>query len=138
MAKPGPDSILTEELTLKIRELVLSDKTYEEIKQELGIADGTWDSWVYKNYMDFRSNLQDWKHEKLVKKAEKNLNELLEGEDEKIRADLTKFTLERLNKAKFSSKSEVENSGSVEYVIREGDEIQGEERESMGSSQTLD
>ena len=47
--------------------------------------------------------------EKLVKKAEKNLDIFLEGEDAKIRADITKFVLSRLNKKKYSER--VESTG---------------------------
>ena len=53
----------------------------------------------------------DWlsenvKDSKLVVKALKNLDNLLDGEDERIKADLTKFTLTKLNKEKFGDKSE--------------------------------
>jgi hypothetical protein len=46
------------------------------------------------------------KHKKLVLKAEKNLETLLDSEDEKIKSDLTKFTLSRLAKDKYSDRTE--------------------------------
>lgn len=49
-------------------------------------------------------NLRD---NKLVVKALKNLNSLLGSDDERVMADLTKFTLSRLNKAKFGDSQEV-------------------------------
>jgi len=54
-------------------------------------------------------NIQD---DYLVKKAEKNLKDFLEKEsddttDKKIKSDLTKFALSRLNKAKYSERSEL-------------------------------
>ena len=53
----------------------------------------------------------------LVNKALRNLNEFLdEKKDKKVKADITKFTLERLHKKKFSSKTEVEHSGSIEEI----------------------
>ena len=46
----------------------------------------------------------------LVKKAERNLDIFLDGEDEKIKADITKFVLSRLNKKKYSDR--VEHTGA--------------------------
>ena len=72
------------------------------------------------------SLLPDWLSEniegaELVAQALKNLKEFLKGKDRKIRADMTKFTLERLNKKKFSSKTEIEHSGSVEEIQKVDD-----------------
>ena len=53
----------------------------------------------------------------LVKKALKNLKDFLdEKKDKRIKADITKFVLERLYKRKFSTKTEVEHSGKVETL----------------------
>ena len=65
-----------------------------------------------KNIM---SLMPDWLSENiedtgLVAKAIKNLNDLLETKDERVKADMTKFTLERLNKNKFSQRQE--NTGA--------------------------
>lgn len=59
--------------------------------------------------------------QELIKKAEKNINKFLDENytlDDKIKADITKFVLERLNKAKYSTKSEIEHSGSIEQEIK--------------------
>ncbi len=42
----------------------------------------------------------------IIHKAERNLNTMLDGDDERIKADLTKFALERLKKHKYSSRQE--------------------------------
>lgn len=47
----------------------------------------------------------------IVKKAEKNLEEFMSIEDNKIRSDMTKFALERLKKDKFSTRSELTGGG---------------------------
>src|SRR3990167_5829136 len=45
--------------------------------------------------------VRDWE---LIGKAEKNLKEFLEdNKDKKVKADITKFVLERLNKKKYSA-----------------------------------
>lgn len=79
MAKPGPEPLLTEELTLKIRTLYFEGKKYIQIQEALDIKEGTWDSWVYKDYMDFRKKLREWKREMFLKKAEKVSNDILDS-----------------------------------------------------------
>jgi len=54
---------------------------------------------------------QEWVSEiirdmQIINKAEKNLDVLLESEDERIKSDMTKFTLSRLNKRKYSDRTE--------------------------------
>ena len=59
----------------------------------------------------------------LVRKALKNVEEFLnEKEDKKIKADITKFVLERLHKKRFSIRTEVEHSGSIEQIQKVDDE----------------
>lgn len=43
----------------------------------------------------------------LINLAEKNLLNFLKGEDDKIKADITKFVLSRLNKKKYSERTEM-------------------------------
>lgn len=69
---------LTLELTLQIRALVLDNVKYKDIQQKLEIPDNTWDAWVYKDYKDFRKNLNSWKAERLLKKSEKLSEEILD------------------------------------------------------------
>jgi len=71
-------TLLTDELTLKIRKLVLQGVKYKEIQETLNILDNTWDTWVNKDYKDFRKNLISWKKERLTKKAEKLSEEILD------------------------------------------------------------
>ncbi len=47
------------------------------------------------------------KKKKLVDKAENNLDELLGSKDERVKADLTKFTLSRLKKEDYSERNEL-------------------------------
>lgn len=69
---------LTPELTLQIRALVLENVKYKDIQEKLEIPDNTWDAWVYKDYKDFRKNLNSWKTERLLKKSEKLSEEILD------------------------------------------------------------
>lgn len=69
---------LTDELTLKIRALVIRGEKYKDIQETLDINSNTWDTWVYKDYKDFRKNLNSWKAERLIKKSERLSEEILD------------------------------------------------------------
>lgn len=75
--KRGPKPALTAQMTLKIRALVLKGTKYKDIQQELKISEASWDSWVYKNYLDFRDNLMSWRHERMVRLSEGVSEEIL-------------------------------------------------------------
>jgi hypothetical protein len=107
MAEPGRPTDLTDELTLEIRKLVLEQLPYKDIQQILGVAPGTWDGWVYNNTKDFRDLLSQWKHERMVKKAEVKVDALIDSEDENVALKASTFTLETLGKEKFSKRSEL-------------------------------
>lgn len=54
----------------------------------------------------------DWlaenvRYEDIIRKAERNLKEFMDEKDKRIRADMTKFALERLKKDKFSTRKEM-------------------------------
>jgi hypothetical protein len=63
-------------------------------------------SWISENLKD----------NKLIDLAEKNLESFLLGEDEKIKADITKFVLSRLNKKKYSERSEVTGADGKDLI----------------------
>lgn len=59
------------------------------------------------------------RQEDLLSKAESNLQEFLaSNEDKKIKADITKFVAERVGKAKYSVRSEVEHTGNVDVLLK--------------------
>ncbi len=118
MSDVGRPSLLTPELTLEIRGKVLDSVEYKTIQEIHSINPSTWDSWVYFNTNGFRDLLTQWKHERIVKKAEANLESLMNGDDDKIRADLSKFALERLNKKSYASKSETDITSGGRPIIQ--------------------
>lgn len=111
MAEPGRPSELDQDLIAKIRTLLLDGHTYKECQEILGIPASTWQTWKYLDYKGFRTFLKNEENEQLIEIAKKNLNQLLQGDDDKIRADLTKFTLSTLSKVDFSTRSEVTGEG---------------------------
>ena len=76
--KGGRPTDLTEKLSLEIRKLVLEGANYTEIQTILGISDSLWDRWTWLDYKDFRKNLNSWKREMFLKKAEKVSNQIME------------------------------------------------------------
>ena len=118
MNEIGRPTELTEELTLKIRQGVLDSKTYIQIQQELDISPNTWDTWVYKDYNGFRTNLNNWKKERMIKKAEKVVDKSMDSETEKIALDAAQFTLETLGKLDYSKRTEHTGKDGGSIVVK--------------------
>lgn len=128
MADVGRPSQLTEELTLKIRAMVLEGKTYIDIQNELQINSNNWDTWVYKDYQGFRTSLNNWKKERLIKKAEKISDEILdlivldnEGKTDpnllRIKQKEAEFIRSTLAKLDYSTKTETEQTGTIQVNV---------------------
>lgn len=127
--KPGPESDLTGELTLKIRELVLDGMKYKDIQQILELSSNTWDTWVYKDYKDFRKNLNSWKAERLIKKSERLSEDILDtphlGKD-KIETDIlrikqkeSEFIRKTLGKEEYSERAELTGKDGKDLILGE-------------------
>lgn len=108
MSEVGRPSELTEELTLKIRALVLDSVPYKDIQEILEIAPGTWDHWVYVDYEGFRGKLNQWKKERIVKKAEVEIESLIGYEDKRVSLNAATFALETLGKENYSKRTETD------------------------------
>lgn len=108
MDQVGRPTVLDDELFLKIRGLVLDGKNMKEVAEILEIPYKTMEGWVYRNYEGFADKMLSYKHEKLIQKAETNLDLLLDGEDDKIKADLSKFVLETLGRKSYAKKTETD------------------------------
>lgn len=80
---------------MQIRSLVLQGFSYKDIQLSLEISEGTWDSWMYRDYMDFRKKLTAWKQERLIKKSEKLSEEILDlgyvADDGKANTDVLRI-----------------------------------------------
>ena len=118
MSEIGRPTELTEELTLKIRQGVLDNKSYIQIQQELDINSNTWDTWVYKDYDSFRTNLNNWRKERMIKKAEKVVDKSMDSETEKIALDAAQFILETLGKLDYSKRTEHTGKDGGSIVVK--------------------
>jgi len=102
-----PSQLQDDQFLLKIRDLVLEGATEEVMQQKLDIPKGTWDYWKWKNYESFQDKLLAYKHERMIRKAEMNIEVLQDSEDEKVNLQANTFVLETLGKKNFSKRSEV-------------------------------
>lgn len=103
-----PSWLDDEQVVLKIRDLYLEGNNEKQICEILDIPLNTWNYWKWKNYQSFADKLLSYKHERILRKAESNLEVLLESEDERVMADMTKFSLETLGKnAGFTKRNEL-------------------------------
>jgi uncharacterized protein YjcR len=106
----GRPTKLDDHLFRKIKELVLDGLNLREIAETLDISYATMRDWEYENYKGFSDRMLSFKHERILTKAETNIEVLLDSEDERVQADISKFALERLNKKVYSTR--VENTGA--------------------------
>ncbi len=114
--KPGPKTLLTKELTAKIRKLILEGTSYVNIQEILGINPSTWDNWYYDNYEDFRSFVTDTVFERRVKKAGVIIEATMADEDKRLALDASKFTAETLGKGHYSKRTETDHTTKGEPI----------------------
>lgn len=127
--------VISQELCLKIRKSILEGKKYTEIRNELDIAEGTWDYWYWKDLeipdlgQGFRTFVNQAKHERVMRKVGRNIDDFLdlidideEGKRDsnlaRLKADMTKFVAERLGKNDgYSTKVETENETNIKADV---------------------
>jgi len=105
-----PSLLDDEQFLLKIKDLYLDGKNEKEIAEILEIPLNTWNYWKWKNYQSFNDKLLSYKHERLIQKAEVNVEVLMDSEDERVQADISKFVLETVGKKNYSKR--IENTGA--------------------------
>ena len=133
----GRPSDLTEELTLQIRSMVLDGVKYKDIQEALDIPSNTWDAWVYKDYKDFRKDLNSWKFERMVKKSEKLSEDILDTphltEDAKIDTNILRvkqkeaeFVRATLGKKDYSTRTENTGPDGSPIIVTFDSSLRGE------------
>lgn len=87
--KPGPESILTHEMVLKIKDNILEGRTLRETAVNIGIPESTLYSWKYDNYQNLADKLSTWETQRMLKQAEDFSKKLMSMStvDEKGRID---------------------------------------------------
>lgn len=124
----GRPTMLNEMLLVKIKDGILNGDTYLKISQDIGVPYDTFEGWIKRNYDNFADTLLTYKHERLLRKAERNIEDVMDmstqntgmtmkGEQyefhdpklEAIKADVSKFALETLGRNNYHRKTENDN-----------------------------
>ena len=104
MKTSGRPTKLDAMLFRKIRELVIDGNNLREIAEILEIPYATMRDWEYENYESFSDKMLSYKHERMLRKAETNIEVLQESEDEKVNLQANALVLETLGKKHYSKR----------------------------------
>lgn len=108
MAEVGRPSKLDDQLFRKIRELILDGQNLTEIAKILDIPYATMLDWRYENYQGFADRLLSFKHERMLEKAETEIECLQSSDDEKVKLQANIHVSETLGKKYYSKKTETD------------------------------
>lgn len=110
----GRPSLLDEHLFRKIKDLVIEGKNLREVSEALDISYATMRDWEYENYLSFSDKMLSYKHERMLKRAEANIEVLQESEDERVALQANTFIMETVGKKNYSKKTETEGTLKLE------------------------
>jgi len=111
----GRPSVLDDEqLVLKIKQMYLDGMNEKSIAESMDIPYDTWVYWKWKNYQGFSDKLLSYKHERMLNKAENNLDVLMEAEDDRVKLDASKFVAETIGKKNYSKRTEATGADGKE------------------------
>lgn len=113
--KPGPETLLTDELFGKIKSNVFIGGSYKDIAERSGIPLTTFYTWHSDNYLGLADKIQIWRLQSKLDKADRNIDGILDlsiddKESLKVVADMSKFVKETLDKPNYSKR--VEQTGA--------------------------
>lgn len=118
-----PSLLDNEQFLLKIRNLVLDGDTEAVMQEKLDIPKGTWDYWKWKNYQGFQDKLINYRHERMLNKAEMNIEVLQDSEDERVSLQANTFVAETLGKRKYSKQVNTDITTGGKPIIQVASEI---------------
>ena len=123
----GRPTNLTNDLLLEIKKLIIDGKTLREIAEITQVSEKTLYGWHASNYQNLNTLVEGWKRERMLRKAEVNLEEMLDmpvetlewegsGDDRtqvvltnpalvRIKQDTAKFVAETLGKKSYSKQT---------------------------------
>jgi len=151
MAEAGRKTDLTEELFIKIKGLVLEGNNLKEIANICQIPEITIYTWHSRNYLEFYNKVENWRRDRKLMLAEKNIEKILEMEtinyvkDKhgnllkindtqilKVKSDVSKFVAETLGKQAYSKRTEQTGANGEPLsiqVVNYGDTAQLQSKE---------
>lgn len=129
MAKVGRKTDLTKELFRDIKQSILDGNDLRKTAKVCKIPESTLYTWKSDNYLNIGDKIENWKLNSLLNKATSNLKDYLKMETdnvmtvgemeivkrdtglERIKADMTKFTLETIGKKTYGKNVDLTTKG---------------------------
>lgn len=131
MSKVGRKTDLTKELIGKIKKSILAGNNLKKTAEICEINELTLYDWSSNNYLNLSDKIDNWKLDRKLNMATDNLEAYLKmnttnvvkvGEDtevktdtglERIKADMTKFTLETIGKKNYGKNMDLTSEGKA-------------------------
>lgn len=110
--KVGRKTNLDEELVREIKQSILDGNDLKTTANICEIPESTLYTWHSDNYLNLADKILNWKHERMLKLAEMNLEGIMglgisDKDSIKVVADVSKFVSETLGKKNYSKRSEL-------------------------------
>ena len=137
MAALPPPQLLNKEFLRECRWIVFTGGWLKQISQNLGIEYKTAEGWYTRNAQGFRTKMDNWRHERILAKAQGIIEETLDLKVEtnvrafgvvvgteinprmvKIKVDNAQFVAETLGKKKFSKRIESTGEDGTPLVVQ--------------------
>lgn len=119
----GRPTQLDDHLFRKIKDLVLEGNNLRQIAEILEMSYATMRDWEYENYKGFSDKMLSFKHERMLKKAEANIEVLQDAEDDKVKLQANTFVLETIGKRNYSKKTETDITTAGKPILQIAQEI---------------
>lgn len=117
MAEAGRPTLLDDHLFRKIRELVNDGQNLRQVSENLEIPYATMRDWEYENYKGFSDKMLEYKHQRMLKKAEGNIEYLMGADDDRVKLDASKFVAETIGKKNYSKRNELTGSEGRPLIL---------------------
>lgn len=119
MAEAGRPTNLDNKLFSEIRDNILQGFDLRKTAENIGIPESTLYTWHSDNYLSIKDKIEGWRRDRKLKLAENNLEAILclgvsDKDSLKVVSDMTKFTLETLNKRDYSKRNELTGADGKE------------------------
>jgi len=112
MSEVGRNTILDDDVFLKIKKLALEGKNLKEMAELSGICEDTLYNWHAKNYLNFYDKVEGWRRDRKLMLANRNIEAILQLDTNdkdfvKTVSDMSKFVAETLDKKNYSKRNEL-------------------------------
>lgn len=120
--KVGRKTDLTEDLFRQIKESILNGNDLRETAKVCDIPESTLYTWHSDNYLNIADKVLSWKHERMLKLAETNLEGIMglgisDKNSIKVVADVSKFVSETLGKKNYSKQVNTDLTSGGKPII---------------------